>query len=241
MMAQGTTYPAQLERPWPRMKQAPRASAGFTLLELLIAIAIFALLGLATYRMLDSVMSADASTRNHEHQLRELTRAMAAFERDVLQVAVRPIRDGFGDPQPALHSDLGDSTALELTRAGWRNPLGHPRAELQRVRWQLSGEKWQRRYWRVLDRAQDSHPQIQQALDGVQAMSLRYLDKEGQWLEDWPPVNAIGEERLSVLPRALELRLEHRRYGELRRLLRLPDLQPDEAPAPGAVGEVLRP
>ncbi|VXC60124.1 Type II secretion system protein J [Pseudomonas sp. 8Z] len=201
-----------------------RAQRGFTLLELLIAIAIFALLGLATYRMLDSVISADAVTREHEQQLRELTRALSAFERDLRQVAVRPIRDGFGDPQPALHSDLTDATALELTRAGWRNPLGQPRAELQRVRWQLSGEQWQRRYWRVLDRALDSQPQVQQALDGVQSLSLRYLDKEGQWLTDWPPVNATSDVVLTGLPRAVELRLQHRRFGELRRVLRLPDL-----------------
>lgn len=214
----------------PLLQSNQRRMAGFTLLELLIAIAIFALLGLATYRMLDSVLSVDAATRSHEQQLRELVRAMAAFERDVLQVAVRPIRDAFGDPQPALHGDLGDASALELTRAGWRNPLGQPRAELQRVRWQLSGEQWQRRYWRVLDRAQDSQPQLQQALDGVQALSLRYLDDEGQWHTDWPPANASGDERLTALPRALELRLEHRRYGELRRLLRLPDAPPEQAP-----------
>ncbi|SUD53922.1 general secretion pathway protein J [Ectopseudomonas oleovorans] len=76
------------------------AQRGFTLLELLIAIAIFALLGLATYRMLDSVLSADAVTREHERQLRELTRALSAFERDLRQVTVRPIRDAFGDAQP---------------------------------------------------------------------------------------------------------------------------------------------
>lgn len=204
-----------------------RPQRGFTLLELLIAIAIFALLGLATYRMLDSVLSADAVTRAHERQLRELTRAISAFERDLRQVAVRPIRDGFGDPQPALHSDLADATALELTRAGWRNPLGQPRAELQRVRWQLSGEQWQRRYWRVLDRAQDSQPQVQQALEGVTSLSLRYLDKDGQWLPDWPPSNASGDALLTGLPRAVELRLQHRRYGELRRLIRLPDLPPE--------------
>lgn len=213
---------------------APGGARGFTLLELLIAIAIFALLGLATYRMLDSVLSVDAATRSHEQQLRELVRAMAAFERDVLQVSVRPIRDGFGDPQPALRGDPSDASVLELTRAGWRNPLGQPRAELQRVRWQLSGERWQRRYWRVLDQAQDSQPQVQQALDGVQALSLRYLDDDGQWQADWPPANAVGDSRLTALPRAVELRLEHRRYGELRRLLRLPD-QParDAIPGPG--------
>lgn len=208
-----------------------RSQRGFTLLELLIAIAIFALLGLATYRMLDSVLSADAVTREHERQLRELTRAISAFERDLRQVAVRPIRDGFGDPQPALHSDLADTTALELTRAGWRNPLGQPRAELQRVRWQLSDEQWQRRYWRVLDRAQDSQPQVQQALDGVTSLSLRYLDKDGQWQPDWPPSSVSGDAQLTGLPRAVELRLQHRRYGELRRLIRLPDLPPETAPA----------
>lgn len=204
-----------------------RSQRGFTLLELLIAIAIFALLGLATYRMLDSVLSADAVTREHERQLRELTRAISAFERDLRQVALRPIRDGFGDPQPALHSDLADATVLELTRAGWRNPLGQPRAELQRVRWQLSGEQWQRRYWRVLDRAQDSQPQVQQALEGVTSLSLRYLDKDGQWQPDWPPSSVSGDALLTGLPRAVELRLQHRRYGELRRLIRLPDLPPE--------------
>ena len=66
-----------------------RSQRGFTLLELLIAIAIFALLGLATYRMLDSVLSADAVTREHERQLRELTRAISAFERDL-----RPALEG---------------------------------------------------------------------------------------------------------------------------------------------------
>ena len=208
-----------------------RSQQGFTLLELLIAIAIFALLGLATYRMLDSVLSADAVTRAHERQLRELTRALSAFERDLRQVAVRPIRDGFGDPQPALHSDLADATALELTRAGWRNPLGQPRAELQRVRWQLSGEQWQRRYWRVLDRAQDSQPQVQRALDGVTRLSLRYLDKDGQWQTDWPPANTPVDTLLTGLPRAVELSLQHRRYGELRRLIRLSDLPPETSGA----------
>lgn len=207
-----------------------RAQRGFTLLELLIAIAIFALLGLATYRMLGSVLGTDAVTREHERQLRELTRAISAFERDLRQVARRPIRDGFGDPQPALHSDLNDATAVELTRSGWRNPLGQPRADLQRVRWQLSGEQWQRRYWRELDRAEDSQPQVQRALDGVTSLSLRYLDKDGLWQEDWLVTEGSGEARLSELPRAVELRLQHRRYGELRRLIRLPDQPPETAP-----------
>jgi general secretion pathway protein J len=200
---------------------------GFTLLELLIAIAIFALLGLATYRMLDSVLRTDSATRAHEQQLRELVRAIAAFERDVLQVVVRPVRDPFGDPRPALLGEEADNAALELTRVGWRNPLGRVRASVQRVRWQLSGEQWQRRYWNVLDQAQDSQPQVQQALDGVTRMRLRYLDGAGSWHGSWPPPGTSGTDALEELPYALELIVEHRRYGELRRLLRLPDVLPE--------------
>src|SRR3989344_679501 len=66
-------------RAWP-MRRVLKRERGFTLLELLIAVAIFALLALATYRMLSSVMQADKATREHEQQLRELVRAMAAFE-----------------------------------------------------------------------------------------------------------------------------------------------------------------
>ena len=200
-----------------------RTMRGFTLLELLIAIAIFALLGLGTYRMLDSVLQTDKVTRAHELQLRELVRAIAALECDVLQVQARPVRDPFGDVRAALLGDDLENPSLELTRSGWRNPLGQPRADLQRVRWQLSGEQWQRQYWTVLDQAQDSQPQVQNAHEGVTALQLRYLDEQGAWQTNWPPQGSNQAEALTALPQAVELVLQHRRYGEIRRLLRLPE------------------
>ena len=203
---------------------------GFTLLELLIAISIFALLGLGTYRMLDSVLRSDSATRNQEQRLRELVRGMAAFERDILQAQPRPIRDPYGDARAALLGESAEQDSIEVTRSGWRNPLGTSRSNLQRVRWQLSGEQWQRRYWTVLDQAQDSQPQVQQALDGVLSVQLRYLDNKYNWLESWPPSDGEVEQRLATLPLGIELVLEHRHFGELRRVLRLPDGPPPARP-----------
>ena len=92
----------------------------------------------------------------------------------------RPVRD-----------ELGDNRGTFLAgRGGWRNPLGQARSRLQRVRWSLSGETLERRYWLVLDRAQDSKPRVQQVLDGVTALSWRFLDKEHNWRATGRPTKA---------------------------------------------------
>ena len=231
-----------------------RDLAGFTLLELLIAIALFALLGLATYRMLEAVMRSDEVVRAQEVQLRELGRAMWSLERDITQALPRPVRDGYGDEQNAFIGQMAgaeDGVSLELTRSGWRNPTGMRRANLQRVRWRLAGDTLERVYWVVLDRDVDSEPRVQPVLDNVQALRLRYLDAENTWHEEWPPFDfgrGNPEEQARRLPLAVEVSVDHQRYGTITRLLRLPDgptpapqfIQPDSqgVPEPGGVGEM---
>lgn len=224
------------------MKQISQRNAqGFTLLELIIAIAIFALLALATYQMLDSVLRTDTTTRAHEQRLRELSRGIWTFERDALQAIARPINDGFADPQPALRGEDESSVgaaAVEFTRSGWRNPTGQLRSQLQRVRWQLVGEQLQRVYWVVLDQAVDSQPRVQNVLSGVTELHFRYLDKKGQWHTEWPPLQSSEpvEKARTRLPQALELTLQHNHYGQLTRLLRLPDAPPEAQQDQGGDG-----
>ncbi|MEK0361490.1 type II secretion system minor pseudopilin GspJ [Pseudomonas sp. CBC3] len=231
-----------------------RAVAGFTLLELLIAIALFALLGLATYRMLEAVLRSDEVVRAQETRLRQLGRAVWRLEQDLIQAVPRPVRDGYGDEQNALVgqlSSLEGGAALELTRSGWRNPTGLLRSNLQRVRWRLSGDSLERLYWTVLDRDLDSEPRVQRVLDDVTELRLRYLDAENSWHEEWPPFDfgrGNPEEQARRLPVAVEVSFDHLRYGTITRLLRLPDgptsapqfIQPDSqgVPEPGGVGEM---
>jgi general secretion pathway protein J len=174
--------------------------------------------------MLSSVLASDESIRRHEMQLREVQRALHVLESDLIQAGPRPIRDAFGDAQPALRGE-SQPAVLELSRLGWRNPLQRPRADWQRVSWQLEGDSLQRRYWSVLDQSVDSSPQVQRVLGNVQSWEVRYLDSQGNWLNQWPP-EASEESKSSTLlrmPRAVEIRLQHARYGLLTRLLRLPD------------------
>ena len=190
--------------------------AGFTLLEVLVAIAIFALAGIASHRLLLSAVRVDAQTREQDRQLRQLVRAMSSLERDVEQAIERPLLGDHGVEEPAFWSDP-DGQGLQWTRAGWNNPLAAQRAQLQRVRWHYDGVVLVRDYWPVLDRADNTAPQRQVALQDVSAVRWRYLDRQGVWRTQWQGSGA------QLLPRALELRIEHPRFGELRRVLLLPD------------------
>lgn len=193
-----------------------RYSAGFTLLELLVAVTIFALVGVASHRLLASAVRVDAQTRGQERQLRQLVRAMSSLERDVEQALERPVTAAGGQQEAAFWSD-SDGRGLQWTRGGWNNPLGDTRSRLQRVRWHYNGKVLVREYWTVLDRVDDALVQKQVALEGVDTLRWRFLDRQGVWRLQWTGGSS------ETLPRALELEMTHERFGPVRRVLLLPE------------------
>jgi general secretion pathway protein J len=195
-------------------------SRGFTLLELLVALAIFGLLAVMSYGGLRSVLEQRAVTELEADRLAQLQKIYTLMQRDIEQVVPRAVRDEYGAELPPL---LG-AESLQLTRGGWRNPLGHARSTLQRVAYVYEDEQLVRYTWRVLDRAQDSQPVRQPLTDEITAMTVRYLDNT-EWKTSWGGVDggALPGVAVKVLPKAVEITLEHRRYGELVWLFRMPE------------------
>ncbi len=195
-----------------------RRQRGFSLLELLVALAVFSLLSVMAYGGLRSVLQAKQQTDQAATRLQQLQSAMLFLERDVEQLAARPIRDEYGDVQPALQR--ADASSLALTRAGWSNPTGRPRSTLQRVAYVLDTDRLVRLSWQVLDRAQDSEPYRTVLLEGVRTLTVRLLDENRQWQEAWPPQ---GEQWPAwILPLAVEVTLELDNWGEIKRIFKVP-------------------
>ncbi|WP_419810663.1 type II secretion system minor pseudopilin GspJ [Bacterioplanoides sp.] len=176
-----------------------RSLSGFTLLEVMVAIAITATLGVGASQLLRSVIDAKSATEVTSEQLISLQRFNQVVSRDLEQYINRSVRDNYGDEQASLLLDSGDYP-LEFTRAGWRNsPVAQdPRSTLQRVAYRLESIddevcesakarllSWGiaepeadclvRYYWQVLDRASDSEPVAQVVLEQIETLDIELL------------------------------------------------------------------
>ena len=212
--------------------------SGFTLLELLIAIAIFGLLAAGCYRLFKSVSNTHEVTSGLWAQSGELQRAMAILQSDLSQLAIRPIRNNFGDHEPALTTSA-QSSLVAFTRHGWRNHIGAKRSELQRVSYVFDSGRLLRRYWETLDRAPDTPYREQVLLDNIQGFTLKFRDHKKRWHESWPPVSDKQSERMKILPAAVEYTILHGKQGSLSQLVAAVSFKEEEKktqPASGAEG-----
>ncbi len=217
-----------------------RAARGFTLLELLVSLSIFAAIGIMAYSGLGNVMRQQFRTGEHSERMRDLQLAYHILQRDFEQFIARDIRNAYGDPLPALQGG-GSYAGVEFTHAGYPNPAGFLRSNLQRVAYVVEDGALVRHAWRVLDRSQDSVPDRQLLLDRTEGLVLRYLDARDSWQERWPPdnINTSGSAANAPpqWPRAVEVRLSLEDLGVLTWIFRLPDSYQPPPAQPGAGGE----
>ena len=167
----------------------------------------------------------------------QLNRAWMMISRDLEQFVARPVRDEFGELEPALQGGIAARFPLSLTRGGWHNPVGHARSELQRVNYRVEEETLWRDSYPVLDRAGETKTQAVALLEGVQELRVLFLGGPGSvdtvgssseldsrsWPENWVLDTSQPGAALNP-PLAVELTLQLSDWGEMRRIYALPPL-----------------
>lgn len=215
--------------------RANNSPAGFTLIEVLIALAITAFVSAIAYTSLSTTLVGVESTRATSDRTYEVNRAWMIITRDIRHFVSRPVRDEFGEMEPALVGGPAARFALSFTRSGWHNPNDNLRSNLQRVNYRVEeGALWRDSY-PVLDRASDSAPREVKLLDDVEYLEFGFLGSLSEvqsgnntvaletrdWSESWVADTSSPDSEL-VPPLALELRLLLEDWGEMRRLYALP-------------------
>jgi len=194
-----------------------RATHGFTLLELLVAMAIFAFIGIMAYGGLAAMIKNSEGSRGAREQLAEAQRGLRVLDDDLSMVINRPVRDGLGSPQLALMSGRDGTTVLELTRTA-RVREGFAPAPFSRIRYRLEGEALLRDEWNPPDAAQLEPDQVLTLWPNVAQAVFRFLS-DGQEYAIWPPANAQN----MSLPQAISMQLLFKDGREITQVMLLPD------------------
>jgi general secretion pathway protein J len=172
---------------------APLRSRGFTLLELLVAMAIFAIIGALAMGGLNSVLSQQEVARAQLERLHRVQRAVRILTSDFSQLNPRHVLDPLGSSEAPILAPCGVDALVCFTHDGWRNPFAQfARGTLQRTQYRLEDDKLIRIYWSVLDRTLINEPREEVLLDGVDSFELTWLDRagDGNWQTEWPPLQA---------------------------------------------------
>jgi general secretion pathway protein J len=191
---------------------------GFTLLELLVAMAIFAIIGTLALSGYTQLQRQSEYAEQRLERLREVQRAVQLIGQDLAQIEPRPVREPLGEVRiPAVLAGDSVEYPLQFTRGGWSNTAGLPRPTLQRVGYRLDGNELWRDHWSTLDRTLALEPVRQKLLGGVRAVRFRYMAADRSWVERWPVTEGADAERLR--PAAVEVILDLEDWGEIRRVI----------------------
>jgi general secretion pathway protein J len=189
---------------------------GFTLLEILVALFIFAILSLLLATALHGVISAQSGTEKNAERLRAMQLALLTISRDVEQTVYRPVKLASGREEKAF---LGTASGFTFTHAGIANPMGNAKqSALQRTRYFYHDNALWRMVWPVLDQAPQTLPHSRLLLTHVTEAKFQYLDKDKQFHSTWPVEG--GDPRL--LPRAVKITLSISEWGTISQLYVLP-------------------
>lgn len=194
---------------------------GFTLLELLVAMAIFGVLGAMAMGGLNAVLDQQEIARKQLERLHRVQRAMRIMTTDFSQLNPRIARDQLGQPaEPPLLAPCRSDALICLTRDGWRNPFWRqPRGTLQRVRYRHEDAQIIRDTWPVMDPTLSNEPRSEVLLDGVDGLEIGFLDGMGEAKSEWPDQESTGGEVDNQLPLAVSITIRLGDWGEIVRIV----------------------
>ncbi len=188
--------------------------SGFTLIEVLVAVAIFAIMGTIATLALKRIFIHKQILSQHIQEMNQLQMAVTMLRLDISQMIDRPVRDKKGSIEQSV---TGSSSQITFTRTGNVNPLGYFNiSHLQRISYS-GGGVLNRAAWPVLDNAPQTKSSNRELLKDVSNWKLTYLNEQLERYSSWPARNANkstnSEEKPNPIPTAVEVEFNYKNQG----------------------------
>ena len=192
------------------MRKRSAAEAGFTLIEMLIALVIFGMITAAGVTLLTLTVRTQEMSERVLDTVGALRRTDALLNADLAQAAPRIRRNGDGQPVPAFTGGTGsDALLMAFVRRGWEDETAF-RSSLQRVEYRIREGRLER--WRYDAVDGEGRPVAMPLLERVRSVRLRYRERDGAWRDRWDPTDPAR------LPTAVELVSDSEGQGQVRQL-----------------------
>ena len=193
---------------------------GYTLLEVLVALTVFAILSTITASAMYYAFNNRARVNMQANQLNGVQVAMALIMRDTDQIIERSI---LGNEMHRFPAFVGESKYLEFTRGGSVNPADEPHSTLKRVAYICAGKKLIRRSWANLDAPNRKNHQDKILFDNLKTCSFAYLSNSRQILPEWRPYAMQQTQKQETLPIAIQFTLTISEWGNMNLLFMIPE------------------
>jgi general secretion pathway protein J len=188
---------------------------GFTLLEVLVALALMALVAVLAWRATSSLVDGETRLSDEARRWRTLEVAFARLEADLHQAQPRAIRSGARvEPAWLAAREANGASAIVFSRAGPEFDA-EPGSAGQRIGYRMRDGALEVLYWPTLDRARESAPAAYRLVDRIASFRVTHLASGGQWLDAWP---RFGEDDL---PRAVRVEVTLASGETIERLIAL--------------------
>lgn len=181
-------------------------SDGFTLLEVLVAILIFAIMSVVAYRGLDQVLKARERLTAITSQWRNLGQLLEQMDQSFAAVSAYAPPPGTGQTEPVFRAQAtpSDTEGTLLSMYVMGDPVRPaPGSALHRVAYRLRDGRLEFLLWPAsqFGNVEDA-PRVLTIADGVEALRLRYLGPDGIWRNTWP-----SDQSITPLPWGVEVRV----------------------------------
>ncbi|AHE67166.1 GspJ family T2SS minor pseudopilin variant LspJ [Legionella oakridgensis] len=193
---------------------------GYTLIEIMVALAVFAILAVLTSVAMYHAFNTRARVNIHSDRLSELQLAMTIITRDAQQAVNRPVREA---EMHLSSSFIGQPLYFEFTRGGIVNPNGtEKRSTMKRIAFICQEQQLIRRSWN-LDEPKRKQYQDKIILNNLDSCSFAYLSHNRQVLTDWHEHVVMQNQIKDPMPIAIQWTLKLHNWGEMSLLFIIPE------------------